>query len=170
MLAALHAAKGKLSQYYSMIDQIPGDLYAIGTIVAPQQKLQFFSTKDWDNAWRIRYRNSLENCLEPYQRRLLSAQPSAKAQPSASAISELEMISTVRSGPRIFWKEHQHEFPALASLARDALSIPATGAGVERLFNSARDICHYRRGSLTPTTIQGLMLFMCTSRFDFEDE
>lgn len=49
MLAALHAAKGKLSQYYSMTDQIPGDLYAIGTIVSQQQKLQFFSTKDWDN-------------------------------------------------------------------------------------------------------------------------
>ena len=46
MLAALHAAKTKLSQYYSMTDQIHNDLYAIGTIIAPQQKLQFFSTKD----------------------------------------------------------------------------------------------------------------------------
>jgi hypothetical protein len=75
-----------------MTDQIPGDLYTIGTIVVPQQKLQFFSSNDWDNEWRIRYRNNLENCLEPYQRRLLKAQSSAKAQPSASAISELEMI------------------------------------------------------------------------------
>jgi hypothetical protein len=72
--------------------------------------------------------------------------------------------------PRIFWKDHQHEFPALASLARDVLSIPATGAGVERLFNSARDICHYRRGSLNAKTIQDLMMFMCTSRFEIEEE
>ncbi|OQE58765.1 hypothetical protein PENNAL_c0360G08151, partial [Penicillium nalgiovense] len=193
MLAALYAAKRKLSQYYSMTDQIPGDLYAIGTIIAPQQKLQFFSTKDWDNNWRARYRNSFEHCLEPYQQRLLSTQSPAKVQPSVLAISELEMIcepeasqqsttsqhdelsryldsAPVRSVPRVFWKEHQHEFPALASLARDILSIPATGAGVERLFNSARDICHYRRGSLNPTTIQDLMLFMCTSRFDLEDK
>jgi hypothetical protein len=42
---------------------------------------------------------------------------------------------------RSFWKDHQHEFPALAKLARDVLLIPATGAGVERLFNSARDVC-----------------------------
>ena len=55
-------------------------------------------------------------------------------------------------------------------MARDVLSIPATGAGVERLFNSARDICHYRRGSLNPTTIQELMLYMCTSRFEVEEE
>ncbi|CAG8425270.1 unnamed protein product [Penicillium salamii] len=34
----------------------------------------------------------------------------------------------------------------IATLARDVLTIPATSAGVERLFNTARDICHYRRG------------------------
>lgn len=50
------------------------------------------------------------------------------------------------------------------------LSIPATGAGVERLFNSARDICHYRRGSLNATTIQDLMMFMCASKFDLEQQ
>jgi hypothetical protein len=41
---------------------------------------------------------------------------------------------------------------------------------VERLFNSARDICHYRRGSLKSKTIQDLMMFMCTSRFQIESE
>lgn len=46
-------------------------------------------------------------------------------------------IDTVEISPRIFWKENQHRYPALASVARDVLSIPATGAGVERLFNSA---------------------------------
>lgn len=72
--------------------------------------------------------------------------------------------------PRQFWKDHQHQFPALASLARDVLSIPATGAGVERLFNSARDVCHYRRGSLKPRTIKDLMMFMCTSEFEIRRE
>jgi hypothetical protein len=46
----------------------------------------------------------------------------------------------------------------------------ATGAGVEQPFNSAWDICHYHRGSLKATTIQGLMMFMCTSRFEIEEE
>src|ERR1700710_1554683 len=71
---------------------------------------------------------------------------------------------------RAFWKEHQHEFPALTSLARDVLSIPATGAGVERLINVARDICHYRRGSLKPKTIRDLMMFLCTIKFEIEEE
>lgn len=53
-------------------------------------------------------------------------------------------------------------------MARDILSIPASGAGVERLFNSARDICHYRRGHLKPDTIKDLMLHLFSSKFELE--
>ena len=55
-------------------------------------------------------------------------------------------------------------------MARDILSVPATGAGVERLFNTARDVCHYRRGRMKSETIQELMMFLCTSRFDLEEK
>lgn len=50
------------------------------------------------------------------------------------------------------------------------MSILVIGAGVERLFNSARDICHYRRGSLKPKTIRDIMLWMCTIRFDLQEQ
>ena len=80
------------------------------------------------------------------------------------------LISTLPIAPRTWWRDHQHEFPALASLERDFLSIPATGAGVERLFNSPYDICHCRRGSLNAKTIQDLMMFLYTSHFDPEEE
>ncbi|OQD74718.1 hypothetical protein PENANT_c168G01573 [Penicillium antarcticum] len=72
--------------------------------------------------------------------------------------------------PLVWWRDHQDEFPTMAKLARDVLSIPASGAGVERLFNSARDVCHYRRGSLQPQTISDLMMYMCTSRFEIHEE
>ncbi|CAG8243499.1 unnamed protein product [Penicillium salamii] len=65
--------------------------------------------------------------------------------------------------------EHQSRFLAIAALTRDALSFPATSVGVERLFNTARDICHYRRGRMKSKTIEDLMMFLCTSRFDIED-
>lgn len=73
-----------------------------------------------------------------------------------------------RAEPLSFWKENPFRFLAIALLARDYLAIPATGAGVERLFNTARDICHYRRGYLKSRTIEELMLYLCTSRFDLE--
>jgi hypothetical protein len=46
MLSSLKAAQEKLSKYYAMIYSIEGDLYAIGTILAPANKLKFFLTKD----------------------------------------------------------------------------------------------------------------------------
>jgi hypothetical protein len=56
----------------------------------------------------------------------------------------------------------------LAKIARDILSTPASGAGVERLFNCAHDVCHYRRGQLKPDTIKGLMLHLFSSKFELE--
>jgi hypothetical protein len=72
MLEALQAAQVKLSDYYSQTDSIRGDLYAIGAMLAPANKFQFFSTSDWDDKWRERYRNSFKEFLSPYQERLTS--------------------------------------------------------------------------------------------------
>ncbi|OQD75278.1 hypothetical protein PENANT_c155G02862 [Penicillium antarcticum] len=198
MYEALEAAQIKLSRYYANTDNVPDDLFAIGTILAPTQKLQFFSTPSWKNDeidWRSQYRRSFEKLFQRYKART-DLNTSDEGRPSTTGISELELElqapvgdsqfspvtiesdeltkylegGLVRSSPRVFWKEHQNEFPILANIARDILSIPATGAGVERLFNSARDICHYRRGSLKSRTIQELMMYMCTSRLDLQED
>jgi hypothetical protein len=94
MLSSLEAAKRKLSTYYSMTDTIDGNLYAIGTILSPQQKLQFFESKDWDdpdNNWRAIYRASLEDYFQSYRRRHADTQSISKTQSPTVAISELEM-------------------------------------------------------------------------------
>jgi hypothetical protein len=76
MLASLEAAQSKLSTYYKDTDKIDGHLYAIGTILSPQDKLQFFSTTDWDPDpeegidYRATYRESLESCLKRYSESL----------------------------------------------------------------------------------------------------
>jgi hypothetical protein len=72
--------------------------------------------------------------------------------------------------PLPFWRDNQARFPAIVSLARDVLSVPATGAGVERLFNTTRDLCHYRRGRMKSETVEELMMFLCTTRFDLEQQ
>lgn len=45
MLQALNARMAKLTSYYTKTKEIHGSLYAIGTILAPQHKLHFFSSK-----------------------------------------------------------------------------------------------------------------------------
>jgi hypothetical protein len=64
--------------------------------------------------------------------------------PEDDEIARYLVKGLVKGSPRLFWKQNEHEYPVLARIARDILSIPVSGAGVERLFNSARDICHYR--------------------------
>jgi hypothetical protein len=95
MLSTLNAAKTKLSEYYSMTDDVPSDLYAIGIIIAPQHKLEFFSTKDWDDPetnWRARYCESLPDYLQLYKQRLLDTQSPLKAGSSAIRALELDML------------------------------------------------------------------------------
>ncbi|KAJ6039228.1 hypothetical protein N7460_007260 [Penicillium canescens] len=193
MRTALEYATQKLRDYYAETDKAYGDLYAIATIMAPQNKLEYFSGKDWNGPYRKQYRESLEKYLEPYKKRYFETRPALHGVSSIEQFSIVDQIGdrqkaqgceinqddeltqylgscTRKINPCVFWKCNQYEFPVLASLARDVLSIPATGSGVERLFNTARDICHYRRGSLKPTTIQDLMMYLCTSRFDIESD
>lgn len=46
MRKALEAGRQKLSDYYSQTESVHGNLFAVGTILAPQNKLQFFSKPD----------------------------------------------------------------------------------------------------------------------------
>ncbi|KAJ5957298.1 hypothetical protein N7501_011577 [Penicillium viridicatum] len=69
----------------------------------------------------------------------------------------------------IYIRENQSHFPTIALLTRDILSILVTSTSVERLFNTTRDICHYRRGRLKSETIEELILFLYITRFNIKD-
>ncbi|KAJ5963084.1 hypothetical protein N7481_013389 [Penicillium waksmanii] len=142
-------------------------------------------------------RQSLESSIEKYSRDLAQEQQILGASLTRTATDEFNLAcvrdesqqpqilqrvhsdeltryldnnKVPNSQPRTWWKYHQDEFPGMARLARDVLSIPASGACVGRLFNSARDICHYRRGSLRHLIISDLMMYMCTSWFEIHEE
>ena len=69
MLQALEVAKVKLSEYYAQTDSPKlGNLYAHGTILAPQHKLHFFKTADWqDHDYATQYEISLKDRIKSYQ-------------------------------------------------------------------------------------------------------
>jgi hypothetical protein len=54
------------------------------------------------------------------------------------------------SGPA---PDNQYRSPELVALTRDVLLVFTIGAGVERVLNTAHNICHYRRGRFTGLTI-----------------
>lgn len=101
MLTSLEAAKSKLSTYYRDTDKADGYLYPIGTILSPQDKLQFFSTSDWDPDpvegidYRATYRQSLESCVERYSKSFIEEQQVLRA-PTMNTITDEFDLACVR--------------------------------------------------------------------------
>ena len=56
------------------------------------------------------------------------------------------------------WPTLESSYPNLALMAKDVLAVPASGVGVEREFNSARDLITYRRCRMKPELIEDLMV------------
>lgn len=76
MLRGLKAGRTKLSEYYNKTDDIYRNLYAIGTTLAPQHKLHFFSSREWgnDSEWCSKYKADLQEFMKPYQQHLSKTQ------------------------------------------------------------------------------------------------
>ncbi|KAG0153109.1 hypothetical protein PDIDSM_2068 [Penicillium digitatum] len=132
---------------------VPWKQQMLSSLEAGRLKLdefQFFLTDDWTKEWRDKYRASFQDTLLPYQERQATSQgltvsspgsrPSTalhnllrpkkpKAKPVGDEITQYLDGDVVDSEPLPFWRENHSRFPAIASLARDILTIPATGAG-----------------------------------------
>jgi len=72
--------------------------------------------------------------------------------------------------PIAWWKVHASEYPTVARMARDILSIPVTSVPVERLFTSARDILPYRYNRMGHEMITALMVAKSRGRVGAEYE
>jgi hypothetical protein len=92
MLTALKAARQKLRDYYAKTEDMHGHLYAIGTILAPDTKLQLFSGPKWEDNWRGIYRQSIEDYFEPYKQNLAETKESAQVQSSIMVSSEIDIL------------------------------------------------------------------------------
>jgi hypothetical protein len=159
-------------------------------MLAPDSQFQFFLSDDWEPEWRNTYRKAFQSALVPYQERLSNGQGPQNYQVQTKTSSRLNQIlnrnktsakpvqdkatqyldsDLVDADPLHFWQDNQSRYPTIALPARDILSIPATGAGVERLFNTARDVCHYQHGRLRSETVEEIMLYLCTTRFDLNN-
>ena len=63
--------------------------------------------------------------------------------------------------PETFWSTQiSDNFPTLRRLATKYLSIPATSASVERLFNFAVAVIRARRNRLCESTVESLLMLM----------
>ena len=59
--------------------------------------------------------------------------------------------------PLMWWKKHQEEFPRLARMGRQYLTVPVSSASPERLFSSVGFVKSDLRGRLLDTTLIDVM-------------
>ena len=64
-----------------------------------------------------------------------------------------------------FWKKYQSVFPSLSSLARKYLSVPASSAGVERMFSIAGHIFSLKRRKLGVVFFSDLVFLKLNENF-----
>ena len=58
-----------------------------------------------------------------------------------------------------YWRVRSIESPHLGLMARDIFAVPATGAGVERMFSKSGRVASWSRARLQATTIRETMLY-----------
>lgn len=95
MLKALDAGLEKLKVYYNETQEVHGNLYTIGTILAPQHKLQFFLTPEWadnDFQWRHTYLDFLKEYLQPYTEQQSNSQGPTNQSSSGYKVDEIERL------------------------------------------------------------------------------
>ena len=56
-----------------------------------------------------------------------------------------------------WWKGNWHQFPKLATLARQVFAIPASSAASERSFSAAGCTVTERRTALSPDTVDSIL-------------
>jgi hypothetical protein len=96
ILEALRLAESKLKEYYRMTDfQGVGDIYATGTILAPQYKLEFFQAPDWQDEemdYAAQYKQGLEDRIKEYQGKLYGSFSQAEGLQYAKPKNELDLL------------------------------------------------------------------------------
>ncbi|KAF7137017.1 hypothetical protein CNMCM5793_006821 [Aspergillus hiratsukae] len=133
MLDALEAGRLKLDEYYSQTDNVRGGAILIANPfkkLSLHTKIVFLILKSLGSQMAVRPSSKLDKMLN-----------GGKKQPKAAADEMTQYLDsdTIDIGPLAFWRENQGRFPAIAALARDVLSVPATSAGesqrLEKFFS-----------------------------------
>lgn len=177
--SALLAAKTKLSDYYSLTADKDGLILVLAMILDPNWQLRYFDFDIWEPHWKKQYRTEF---LKFYEKNYLQYEPNRSREKQQVFISLKGLASfgvnreiksdhylneaerylnleyrNFETDPLESWKKLEKEFPTLAQMAKDILGVPAANVAVERVFNQARDICHYRRGQLASITVKELL-------------
>lgn len=89
---------------------------------------------------------------------LLSEVPVISSEKSEIEMYLGEALAPSSSDPLVFWKNNCNRFPVLSNIARKMLAIPASSAGVERVFSVTGCISRARRSKINAENVSRLLM------------
>ena len=81
---------------------------------------------------------------------------SVNGETELNAYMRLQQVAN-DTDPLMWWKQHQQEFPRLARMTRQYLTVPASSESPERLFSSVGLVKSDLRGRLLDSTLIDVM-------------
>ncbi|QSS74860.1 hypothetical protein I7I50_03800 [Histoplasma capsulatum G186AR] len=180
--SAIKQARDKLAEYYARTNQPFADYYAVAAVLDPSRRINAYAPGDWTEEERQIYvdiaRTYYNDNYQQYEQEntqieesmnhdsldlhsLIASENLTKRNACNTEFDRYLHDDPVNvKGKSILdlWRMISSQYPTVAMMARDILAIPLAGVGIERKFNSSRDICHYRRGQLQGETVKKLMM------------
>jgi hypothetical protein len=178
---AVNNAWAKLDEYYNLTNDSP--VYVAALVLHPGHKWKYINER-WDrDDWKESAKDAFKSFYERYwQNREVEAdsQPVKEERPGSREYDEFQAWMTPHgyytsqdvavddydsyliappmkiSNPITWWREHQTNYPKLAQMAFDLLSIPAMSAECERVFSQAKLVVNDMRNRMTDDTIDAI--------------
>jgi hypothetical protein len=178
LASCIDAAHNKLSKYYSKTEGLGGKIYNIACVLNPARKLSLYCTPAFESRYAGQYEQEVRDYYATHYAHLIKIQSRVASETTAAqydldalvdyklsglneqAVSMFQQLDdylvsalTWDKDPLLFWKNNEANFPGLAQMAKDFLSVPISGVGIERVCSQGQLMCPYQRNLLLPDTI-----------------
>ncbi len=175
-------AHSKLSQYYAKTDGDKGLVYNLACVLDLSKRLQLYISLDFE----AKYAGIDEAEVQKYYGEHYAGYKNQHPTDAPSNITidsdiinlvyaqqhvglsitkgttnidnYLQALPTADTNVLKFWKLHKRQYPGLAQMAKDILSVLLACVSVERIFSIARQIVTYQQNCLDANTIQQLTI------------
>lgn len=185
MVSCIETGWAKLNHYYALTDRSP--VYIAAIVLNPKWKFDYFVgiwASEWVEEARRKLRAFWEDVYEskgvPDEVVTLNEPPTPKNTYEAWIKSKLAPVKDTDEYSRYltepvlphvtnalqWWIQQRSQYPALATMAIDILSIPAMSDEPERVFSGARRTVTDLRGSLKASSIEMLESIKSWKRSD----
>jgi hypothetical protein len=169
----IEAAIEKLNKYYDNVSPMVG----IALILDPTMKKDFFrDVLEWEPSWVESVTSNFMSSFHFYLSNSKTQQDAKitstvgtgsllenfKRRKTAATVEHTEEYVRYLNAPKaqdgtnplLYWKTHQFDFPILAAMAKDYLTVQASSVSSERAFSSGTDLVTATRCSMGGKTIE----------------